>query len=165
MFTPIDVSGAAPGRLRIRVAAATVLTVLVVTAGLARAETYYIAPEGSNRGEGTKSGPFGSFNHAIDQSHPGDTIYVRGGTYDLSGPVRIDRAGTRDRPIKLFAAPGEEPILGFSSNPRHADPPQPREVDTVAATGDAVGILVAGGARWWHIRAHCSGRRLREVAG
>ncbi|MBD3336092.1 MAG: T9SS type A sorting domain-containing protein, partial [Candidatus Eisenbacteria bacterium] len=96
--------------------------------------------------------PFATFEHAIDLAQPGDTLFVRGGTYMLNEPITLDKAGTNGDPIRLWAYAGEEPILDFSSNPRHANPPQPREDDTIAGTSDALGIFVAPGSDWWHLR-------------
>jgi Pel9A-like, right handed beta helix region len=110
---------------------------------------YYVAPDGSDANPGSFESPFGTFNHAIAVAAPGDTICVRGGTYRLDHRLLIDNAGTPDKPIHLWAVPGETPILDFSGNP--LPPPQPRDGDE-GAVNAAVGIHVGTGGHWWHLR-------------
>lgn len=120
--------------------------------GDATSGVYYVAVDGDDANDGSEASPFGTLEHAIDLALPGDTILVRGGTYMLDGPVVLDKSGLPGEPIELWAYDGEIPILDFSTNPRHADPPQPRDDDSIAATADALGLYVAGGSEWWHVR-------------
>ena len=132
-------------------AAVAVLALFAADRALA-GHTYYVAPNGSDHSSGSVDNPFGTLDHAIHVAVPGDTVYARGGTYTLDHRLLIDKAGSADSPINLWAVPGETPILDFSSNPRHASPPQPRTNDSVAATNDALGIYVANGGNWWHLK-------------
>jgi hypothetical protein len=118
-----------------------------VTAG-----TYYIAPDGNDDNSGTFGSPFGTFDRAIRLAKAGDTFYIRGGTYMLDSSIEINKAGVSGSPIKLWAYGEETPILDFSRNPRHANLPQPRMNDTVCATSAAMGVHVANGGNWWHIK-------------
>ena len=111
--------------------------------------TYYVDPNGSDSNSGSLDRPFGTLDRAIGLAMPGDTIYVRGGTYMLNHRLLIDKAGTAESPINLWAMPGETPILDFSSNP--LAPPQPRDSD-VGAVNEAVGIHFGNGANWWHLK-------------
>lgn len=79
----------------------------------------FVHPDGSNSAAGTEQDPFGTLDHAIDQSQPGDVIVLRGGVYDHSSTIRINanRSGTESSPVIVFAYPGEEPILDFTSQP------------------------------------------------
>ncbi len=129
-----------------------VLALLLSFIGRVEADIYYIAAGGADVADGSFDDPFGSFEQAIDAAAAGDTIYVRGGDYMLETCVTIDKSGGEDNPIRLWAYGGETPVLDFSNNPRHDNPPQPREDDSAEATGDALGIYVAGGGDWWHIR-------------
>ncbi len=113
---------------------------------------YYLAVDGDDTNPGTQANPFGTFEHAIARAEPGDTILVRGGTYLRTTTVTIDKSATVAMPINLWAYPGETPVLDFSASPRHDDPPQPRDDDSLAATADAVGVLVAGGTDGWHLK-------------
>jgi len=125
----------------------------VVDAGvpMGDGEVYVVAVDGDDAGAGTEEAPFATIDRAIEAVVPGDTIYVREGTYALTTSIQIDKSGTPDDPIVLSAYPGEHPVLDFSANPRHANPPQPRDDDSIAATVDAIGIFVSGDADWWHL--------------
>ena len=42
---------------------------------------YYVSVNGDDRGKGSKSKPFRTFAKALKKLKPGDTLYVRKGTY------------------------------------------------------------------------------------
>ncbi|WP_424000294.1 right-handed parallel beta-helix repeat-containing protein [Haloarcula salina] len=74
---------------------------------------------------------------AINDSEPGDLIYLEGGTYEMNSTITIDGDGTPNDRITLAGRPGERPVLDFSqlSAPDTDDP----EFDfgaAVAAEGD-----------------------------
>jgi hypothetical protein len=108
--------------------------------------TYYIAPDGDDAHPGTIDRPFASFEHAIGLARPGDTIYVRGGAYRLDRRIMITRGGREDQPIRLWAMPGEKPILDFRDNP--TPPPNPAVKPVDAANG----IQFGNGGDWWHLK-------------
>jgi hypothetical protein len=78
---------------------------------------YYVAPGGVDSNNGSIGAPFVSFSKAISTVTPGDTIWVRGGTYTLSSTISIgsSKDGTAANPYQMFAYPGEVPILDFRS--------------------------------------------------
>jgi Right handed beta helix region len=80
--------------------------------------TYYVSPTGSDEGPGTLSQPFGSLQHAHDSARPGDTIYMRGGTYALTQGIRLTNDGTSQNPITVCNYPGETPVLDGSAMTR-----------------------------------------------
>ncbi len=73
----------------------------------AQAATYYVAPNGSNSSPGTLSAPFATLQKAHDVANPGDTIYMRGGTYMLVGQVGLPAAAAAVIYIEVFNYPGE----------------------------------------------------------
>ena len=79
----------------------------------------YIAPNGDDANPGTMELPFATFPKAISEAMAGDTIYVRGGTYNLTTTITISAAksGTEDQLITLTAFNDEIPILDFSGQP------------------------------------------------
>ena len=83
----------------------------------ASAATYYIAPSGSNYNPGTQSAPFATLQKAHDIANPGDTIWMRGGTYFFSTQTTLTRDGTSGNRIQLFAFPGEKPIIDALNQP------------------------------------------------
>lgn len=78
---------------------------------------YYLAPDGNDANPGTINQPFATFSRAIAAVTPGDTIYVRGGTFSIRSTITISAAnsGTAERMITLTAFGDENPILDFSS--------------------------------------------------
>jgi hypothetical protein len=104
------------------------------------AATYYVAPHGDDANPGSKSRPFSTWQKAHDVAVAGDTIYLRGGVYRVSGRRRqgVDmrgRDGKAGAPIRLWAYPGERPVL-----------------DCRGLTYDSgmYGILFE--ENWWHFR-------------
>ena len=47
------------------------------------AVTYYISPEGNDSNKGSLDSPFASLQHVNKLVQPGDTVYIRGGLYDI----------------------------------------------------------------------------------
>jgi hypothetical protein len=72
---------------------------------------HYVATNGSSSGDGTLSKPWDlatALKHP-SKVKPGDTIWVRGGTYKGNFESRL--TGTIDAPIRVRAYPGERPTL------------------------------------------------------
>ena len=72
-------------------------------------QAFYVAPGGSDQARGTLDDPWGSIQHALDTLSPGQTAFVREGTYAQS--LVMDRAGTETAPISVRAYPGEHPVV------------------------------------------------------
>jgi Domain of unknown function/Right handed beta helix region len=99
---------------------------LLLTAHLACAAKFCIAPDGSDSNPGTKERPFASIQRAQKAVSPGDTVYIRGGTYRmkesdiasrdsfLASIFLLDKSGTRGKPIQYFNYPGETPVFECS---------------------------------------------------
>jgi hypothetical protein len=101
-----------------------ILLLLAFATANARAAEYYVAPTGgSDLNPGSIGSPFATFTKAIAAATAGDTIYARGGTYSLSTTVSVgsSKSGTAASPIKLFAFPGESPVLDFRNQPYSAN--------------------------------------------
>ncbi|MFF1925822.1 right-handed parallel beta-helix repeat-containing protein [Streptomyces sp. NPDC058221] len=82
----------------------------------AQATDVYVAPDGTTDGAGTQSDPT-TLPSAISRVTPGGTIYLRGGSYQLSETVTIPQGndGTSSARTQLQAYPGETPVLDFSA--------------------------------------------------
>lgn len=87
----------------------------------------YIAPDGNDSNAGTIEQPLESIQKAQELVTPGDTVFIRGGTYkirenQISNVVSnlfacisyLDKSGTEDQTIKYWAYPGETPVFDFS---------------------------------------------------
>ena len=71
---------------------------------------YFVdATKGDDEGDGAEASPWRTLQHAIDQLAPGDTLYLRGGTYYEN--VRISLHGAKDAPITICSYPGEQSVL------------------------------------------------------
>jgi parallel beta-helix repeat protein len=78
---------------------------------------YYIAPNGSDSNDGSIDHPWKTIMHAVKNSDPGDTVYMRGGDYIYGSRyeawIRSDRGygGSDGKYWTLSAYPGENVYL------------------------------------------------------
>lgn len=90
---------------------------------------YYVDPvRGADQNAGTDKTPWKTIARAIKELKPGDTLYLRGGTYFESVTVAI--LGTVEKPITIRSFPGELAILDaglreFLEEPQNAWEPMP----------------------------------------
>jgi hypothetical protein len=88
----------------------------------------YVAADGSDSNPGTINQPLESIQKAQEFVNPGDTVFIRGGTYNIrqdqiSEVVSnlfacisyLDKSGTEGKTIKYWAYPGETPVFDFSN--------------------------------------------------
>src|SRR6266508_3002075 len=75
-----------------------------------------VAPNGTDSNPGTINAPT-TLTAAITRIQPGQTIQMRGGTYNFSATITIARGnnGTASQPKNLFACGSERPVLNFSA--------------------------------------------------
>jgi hypothetical protein len=102
--------------------AAAALTLLTFGAPVtveATGTVHYLSPSGSDSASGTKSHPWRTLYASLRKLHPGDTLYVRGGTYPWSGTNYTTLAGTAAHPIRIANYPGEKAV--FQGSGTHAD--------------------------------------------
>lgn len=86
--------------------------------------TYYLAPNGADTNSGTITSPFKTLVKAWSVITAGDTIYLRGGVYSFAQMQYLQsRNGTAGNLIKVWAYPGETPILkrGYSYDANNID--------------------------------------------
>ena len=113
---------------------ALLLATAVVVAGTgvaasspAAGSTYYVASTGSDSAAGTQAAPWASIAHAQAVVQPGDTVYLRGGTYaytranrscasqtDRVDAITLNKSGSSGNLIRYWAYPGEKPVFDFS---------------------------------------------------
>ena len=90
------------------------ILMLMASQGFAQS-TLYVAPGGSASNAGTISSPT-TLEKAITTIAAGGTIYMRGGTYNYSASIVIQRGndGSSGSTKKIFAYNSEVPVLNFS---------------------------------------------------
>jgi hypothetical protein len=88
---------------------------------------YYVAPNGNDANTGDKEHPLQSIQKAQALVLPGDTVYVRGGTYMMQESqiafytriqayaILLDKSGTQGKRIHYWAYPGEKPVFDFTN--------------------------------------------------
>jgi hypothetical protein len=93
----------------------------------ALSSVYYVSPDGKDENPGTKSQPFASLQKAQSVLLPGDTVYIRGGTYHLSESqiarqeriyacvTFLDKSGEPGKYLNYLAYPGEKPVFDYAA--------------------------------------------------
>lgn len=98
----------------------TGISVLLILLGATTAQstTYYVSLSGNDSNSGTStSSPFKTFAKAVKPLRPGDTLYIRGGTWtqqlDLQTP---NINGTSSAYIKIAGYPGETVTIRYADS-------------------------------------------------
>jgi pectate lyase-like protein len=117
----------------------------------AHAADYYVAPTGSDANAGSLEAPFATLQKGADIAVAGDTVYIRGGTYNITTPktsgagLTFTKSGTSDaNRIKYWAYQSETPIFDFTNM-------------VLSTSGYTHGFVIKGS--WLHFR----GLELRNV--
>ena len=94
------------------VAASAVLLSSPAWGQVASTATYYIDPvNGNDANPGTQSQPFRTLGQGVSVLTPGDTLYVRAGTYNGVTDNAIPGGTSWSAPVTVAAYPGEQPVL------------------------------------------------------
>ncbi len=105
----------------------------------ASAAEYYVSPTGSDSNPGTLALPFATLQKGNNSAAAGDTVWLRGGTYNSTTQIALSKSGTSDtNRTKIWAYQNEVPVLDFS-----------KYVSTNPAV-DVPAILVTGS--WMHLK-------------
>ena len=89
-------------------------------------ESWFVSPTGNDEANGSIDAPFATVPRAQKAASPGDTVYLRGGTYRLTETqsprrrglfarlIELDKDGTPDKPITYRAYLDENPVFDCS---------------------------------------------------
>ncbi|WP_239163339.1 sigma-70 family RNA polymerase sigma factor [Paractinoplanes rishiriensis] len=82
-----------------------------------RSADIYVAPTGSDDGDGSAGKPYATIAKAASVVRPGQTIALRGGTYRPAAATEITTSGTAEQRIVLSNYRGEQPVIDASALP------------------------------------------------
>ncbi|HVX85162.1 MAG TPA: DUF4990 domain-containing protein [Phycisphaerae bacterium] len=103
------------------------LTLPLLLSSVARAADVYVAPDGNDANPGTLQKPFATIQRAQKSVNPGDTVFLRGGTYKMQENqiakfqgmfayiTDLDKSGTPGKMINYFAYQNERPVFDCSA--------------------------------------------------
>ncbi|MFI2105047.1 sigma-70 family RNA polymerase sigma factor [Isoptericola sp. NPDC019693] len=86
------------------------------TSGVPTADLY-VAPDGSDAGDGSWARPFATVAHAVSVVRPGQVIALRGGTHRVEEPVSITTDGAPGARITLSGYRDERAVLDLAGVP------------------------------------------------
>jgi hypothetical protein len=95
----------------------TVFAALLASPPAITAE-FHVHPEGNDTHPGTLEQPFATVTRAQEAVAPGDTVWIRGGTYVFSGSkteigILLNKSGQQGKRIRYWAYRDETPIFDF----------------------------------------------------
>src|SRR6266498_1293112 len=90
----------------------------LVSAQKGEAGTYYVATDGSDSNPGTEEQPFRTLGRGVRNLSPGDTVYVKNGTY-TGQLIGIPSGASWDNPVTIAAYPGHSPVIVKSAQGSH----------------------------------------------
>ena len=102
------------------------LSQTVVTNG-----AFFVSPSGNDTYPGTIDQPFKTISKGLTTIANNGLLYLRGGTYSQSGNLTLNRTGITNRAIRIWAYPGEVPV-----------------VDGVGSASDLIKIS----GNWYHLK-------------
>ncbi len=118
------------------------------------AAEFYVAPNGDDSNSGSIEQPFATVQQAQNAASPGDTVFIRGGTYRMTEEqiarrkgifaviTFLDKSGEAGRPIAYRAYQNEKPVFDCS-----AVKPEGVRIDAFHITGSwlhLIGLEVVG---------------------
>jgi hypothetical protein len=91
------------------------VAILTVTTSLPPA-AFYVSTTGNDSNPGTLDRPFLTLSKGLTAVGNSGWVYVRGGTYAMSSKLTLSRTASAANPIRLWAYPGETPIIDSTGN-------------------------------------------------
>ena len=117
-----------------------------------RGSVRFVAPNGSDSASGTLRRPWRTVQRALDALEPGQTAFVRAGTYREN--LSLARAGTPTRTITIRSYPRERVVL----RPASVEPSYPLVIKTGAAYARVQGFVIEGASIPNRVNVYVTGR-------
>ena len=89
------------------------ITFAIFISSIASGTTYYVSSTGSSSGIGTISNPYDFTTGNGKAITGGDSLIIRGGSYNFTTPQKFKNSGSIGMYIQIVAYPGEIPIFDF----------------------------------------------------
>ena len=89
--------------------AITITASLIAVTSSTQGSFFYVSPSGSDANSGTLGSPFKTLGTALPHINPGDTLYLRAGTYRETLTAKI--SGTSSSPISISAYSNEVVVI------------------------------------------------------
>ena len=80
------------------------------------AGAYFVSPTGSDSNPGTEASPFLTINKGLTAIDVNGVLYLRGGTYAQPTKLNLNKTGTTNGSIRVWAYPGEVPVVNSAGN-------------------------------------------------
>ncbi len=93
--------------MKFRIALVLICVLLDGACQVVQATDYFVAPGGSNQGDGSKHSPWKRIGEAVEHLMPGDTLFLRGGVY-YESDIEIRLVGRPVAKIVIASYPGEQ---------------------------------------------------------
>ena len=94
----------------------SVATLTVTTNPTLLAGAYFVSPSGNDANPGTLASPFLTILKGLNTITTSGTVYLRGGNYAQPTKLSLTRTGVTNGAIRLWAYPGETPVVNSSGN-------------------------------------------------
>lgn len=77
---------------------------------------YFVSPTGNDLNAGSLASPFLTITKGLNTITTSGTLYLRGGTYAQSSKLSLTRTGITNGAIRVWAYPGETPVINSTGN-------------------------------------------------
>src|SRR5690242_801397 len=109
---------------------------------------YFVSPNGLDGASGAIDDPFATLQKAHDLAKAGDTIYLRGGTYQLQSAISLTNDGASDNTITIENYEKEKVVLDAKSTSGYALSLESASYNHIKgleiANGDEGGVHLSG---------------------
>jgi hypothetical protein len=96
--------------MKFRIFCSVICLAVILVAGNSFGATYYVAPSGSDSKNGSLSAPWKTIQYGVNRMASGDTLLIRGGTYNEIISINKPRVTIKNYPGECPVIDGQEKI-------------------------------------------------------